>query len=173
MFLFIKNTCSVVIFVLYSMYIKFVRGGINKMTKDNKTVDYEELFAFFGVQHIEHRELIAFLIKNNSDLSRFMKHYYNGDIFEDIIAFQLYKRMQNRMSLHKYCQLCLSDNVNATETLFQEPLTAYDLELLVSYNLTYEELYKRLVKNPTKSYVSLVKSNPNKSKYNDNFLIQY
>lgn len=135
----------------------------------------EKMFEFWGAKHGEHRRLLIFLIKTEDELSEFMQNFYEGDIIKNMILYQRFKRRKYSLDIEVYSDMFVADDIGATETIFQEPLTRTDINMLKRYNINHRELYNRLKDNPIGSYAELVRSNRRplpKRTYVDDFLIQ-
>lgn len=133
----------------------------------------EKMFDFWGAEHNEHKRLLIFLIRTEDELSEFMQEFYEGNIIKNMILYQGFKRRKYSMSIEVYSDMCKTDDIGATETLFQEPLTRSDMGMLKKYNVNHRELYNRLMDNPVGSYIELVRHSPSKRTYADDFLIRF
>lgn len=156
---------------------KELKSDYKKMKNENVYLTaekMEKMFKFWGVKHGEHKRLLSFLISTKDELTEFMERFYNGNTILNMIKYQKHKRETNKMKQASFLRLYHDNQIEAIQSLFQEPLTDADINLLKRYKVTPAQLYERLQLNPQYSFSEAVRANNHNSKtYSDDFLIRY
>lgn len=120
-------------------------------------INLSDMFDYWGVIQGDHKRLLSFLIKDDSDLDEFMSSFYDGNIIRNMVEYQKYKREINSMSFDEFDRRFRKNKKVALELLLQEPLSNYLISYMSSYNVTHYQLFSKFTRFPYKSYLSLIK----------------